>query len=107
ARSSVRRRSNDPWTRVLAGLAVAAALLATPTRTPAAPPAKAPAAPRAIVSGGPPPPLLKLADVRPGMTGYALTVFKGTKPEKFNVRVVSILRKFLPKQDIILIRAED
>jgi hypothetical protein len=50
---------------------------------------------------------MKLADVRPGMTGYALTVFKGTKPEKFNIRVVSILRKFLPKQDVILIRAED
>jgi hypothetical protein len=83
-------------------------LLAAPNRAETAPAAAKPAAaPRAIVSGGPPPPIMKLADVRPGMTGYALTVFKGTKPEKFNVRVVSILRKFLPKQDVILIRAED
>jgi SpoIVB peptidase S55 len=63
--------------------------------------------PHAIVSGGPPPPLLKLADVRPGMTGYALTVFQGTKPERFNIRVVAVLKQFLPKEDVILIRAED
>jgi hypothetical protein len=41
------------------------------------------------------------------MTGYGLTVFSGTKPQRFNVRVVGVLRHFLPKQDIILIRAED
>ncbi|HVR02503.1 MAG TPA: SpoIVB peptidase S55 domain-containing protein, partial [Polyangia bacterium] len=62
---------------------------------------------RAIVSGGPPPQLLKLADVRPGMVGEALTVFRGTKPEPFKVRVVAVLKQFLPKEDVILIRAED
>jgi len=41
------------------------------------------------------------------MVGEALTVFQGRKPEPFKVRVVSILRNFLPKQDVILIRAED
>jgi SpoIVB peptidase S55 len=41
------------------------------------------------------------------MTGEALTVFQGTKPEPFKVRVISIMRQFLPKQDVILIRAED
>jgi hypothetical protein len=41
------------------------------------------------------------------MKGYALTVFKGTKPEPFNLQVVAVLRQFLPKQDVILIRAED
>ena len=41
------------------------------------------------------------------MVGEALTVFQGTKPEPFKVRVVSVLRNFLPKQDVILIRAED
>ncbi|HVX97637.1 MAG TPA: SpoIVB peptidase S55 domain-containing protein [Polyangia bacterium] len=72
------------------------------------PPLTLPAgAKRAIVAGGPPPPLMKLADVRPGMVGEALTVFHGTKPEPFKVRVVAILRQFLPKQDVILIRAED
>jgi hypothetical protein len=62
---------------------------------------------RAIVPDGPPPPLLKLADVRPGMVGEALTVFHGTKPEPFKVRVVAVLKQFLPKQDVILVRAED
>lgn len=41
------------------------------------------------------------------MVGEALTVFRGTKPEPFKVRVISIMRQFLPKQDVILIRAED
>jgi hypothetical protein len=50
---------------------------------------------------------MKLADVRPGMVGQALTVFSGTKPEPFKIRVVSVLKQFLPKQDVILIRAED
>ena len=41
------------------------------------------------------------------MEGYALTVFSGTKPERFKVRVVAVMRAFLPKEDVILIRAED
>ena len=41
------------------------------------------------------------------MVGEAHTVFSGTKPEPFKVRVVSVVRNFLPKQDIILVRAED
>lgn len=51
--------------------------------------------------------ILPLAEVKPGMTGEAYTVFQGTKPEPFKIRVVSVLRDFLPKQDIILVRAED
>jgi hypothetical protein len=53
------------------------------------------------------PPILPLDQVRPGMVGEARTVFQGTAPEPFKLRVVSILRNFLPKQDIILVRAED
>src|ERR1700747_2081025 len=60
---------------------------------------------RAIVPSGPPAPILPLSDVRPGMEGYALTVFSGTKPERFKVRVVAVMRAFLPKEDVILIRA--
>jgi hypothetical protein len=62
---------------------------------------------KAIVPSGPPPAILPLADVKPGMIGQALTVFTGTKPEPFKIRVVSVMRNFLPKQDVILIRAED
>jgi hypothetical protein len=39
------------------------------------------------------------------MVGHGLTVFQGTKPEPFKVRVISVLRNFLPKQDVILVRA--
>jgi hypothetical protein len=61
-------------------------------------------------SVGPPPVperVMRVDDVRPGMVGHALTVFTGTKPEPFKVRVVSVVRNFLPKQDVILVRAED
>jgi len=74
---------------------------------PGAPPAAAPASTRATVPRGPAPRILPLAEVKPGMIGEALTVFQGRKPEPFKVRVISILRNFLPKQDVILIRAED
>jgi hypothetical protein len=60
----------------------------------------------AVVPSGPPPAILPLADVRPGMVGQAMTVFQGTKPEPFKVRVVAVMRNFLPKQDVILIRAD-
>jgi hypothetical protein len=62
---------------------------------------------KAIVPSGPPPAILRLADVKPGMIGQALTVFAGTKPEPFKIRVVAVMRNFLPKEDVILIRAED
>ncbi|HEX6838045.1 MAG TPA: SpoIVB peptidase S55 domain-containing protein, partial [Polyangia bacterium] len=45
--------------------------------------------------------------VRAGMKGYGLTVFKGLKPERFNIEVISVLHNFLPKQDIILIQSDD
>jgi SpoIVB peptidase S55 len=60
-----------------------------------------------MVPTSPPPSILPLAEVQPGMIGEAWTVFQGTKPEPFRVKVISILRNFIPKQDIILVRAED
>lgn len=45
-----------------------------------------------------------LKKVKAGMKGYGLTVFRGTKPEKFDVEVISIIHKFLPRQDLILVR---
>ena len=38
------------------------------------------------------------------MKGYGLSVFKGTKPERFEVEVVGVLKNVMPKQDMILIR---
>ncbi len=65
-----------------------------------------------VAAATPPPtyggaPILKLADVKPGMKGYGLTVFSGTKPDRFAVEVVGVLRNFLPRQDVILIRSDD
>jgi hypothetical protein len=47
---------------------------------------------------------MRVSEVRPGMTGYGLSVFQGTKIERFDVEVVSILKNFNPKYDVILIR---
>lgn len=49
-------------------------------------------------------PIMKTTDIKPGMKGYGLTTFRGTKPERFDVEIVDVLRKALPKHDLILIR---
>ena len=49
-------------------------------------------------------PIMKTADIKPGMKGYGLTTFRGVKPERFKVEVVDILRKAFPKHDLILVR---
>jgi hypothetical protein len=49
-------------------------------------------------------PTISVSEIKPGMKGYGLTVFRGTKPERFDVEVISIVPNFLLKQDIILIR---
>src|ERR1700760_2252775 len=53
------------------------------------------------------PEIYPLAKVRPGQTGYGLTTFSGTKPERFTFEVVSVVHNFLPKQDIILVKSDD
>lgn len=45
-------------------------------------------------------------EVRPGMRGYGLTVFRGETPERFDVEVIDVLHGFRPGQDIILIRTD-
>jgi hypothetical protein len=48
--------------------------------------------------------VLPLERVQPGMKGYGLTVMSGTKPEKFDVEIISVLKNFRPNQDLILIK---
>jgi len=48
-----------------------------------------------------------LERVKAGQTGYGLTTMSGTKPERFTFEVVSVVRNFLPKQDIILVKSDD
>lgn len=50
---------------------------------------------------------IPVRQIRRGMVGYGLTVIKGTKPERFRVRVVGILHQSFPKQDLILVLADD
>jgi hypothetical protein len=47
---------------------------------------------------------MRVSEVRPGMTGYGVSVFSGTQTQRFDVEVVSVLKNFNPKDDVILIR---
>jgi hypothetical protein len=50
------------------------------------------------------PETIPLSQVRPGMRGYAYTIFAGDQVEKFDLEVIGILPNFLgPKQSIILV----
>jgi hypothetical protein len=51
--------------------------------------------------------IIPVSEIKPGMEGYGLTVFQGTRVERFHVRVIGILKTFLPKQDVILFRSDD
>ncbi len=46
-------------------------------------------------------------EIRPGMKAYCLTCFSGTKIEKFDLNVLSIIRNFEPGRDAILVQGTD
>ncbi|HEY0136280.1 MAG TPA: SpoIVB peptidase S55 domain-containing protein, partial [Nannocystis sp.] len=50
---------------------------------------------------------MPVEDVRPGMKGYAVTVFSGTDSDRFEIEVIDVVRDYLPKQDAILFRSAD
>lgn len=54
-----------------------------------------------------PPEIYPLSKVQRGQTGYGMTTFAGTKPERFTFEVVSVVHNFLPKMDIILVKSDD
>lgn len=62
------------------------------------------AAGSAASAASPSPTILRVEDVRPGMKGYGLTVFRGTEPERFPIEVVDVLHGFRPNQELILIK---
>ncbi len=47
---------------------------------------------------------IDVSEIKEGMKGYGLTVFKGTRPERFDVEVIGVLHNFLPSQDLILVK---
>lgn len=50
------------------------------------------------------PSTISVDEIKDGMKGYGLTVFKGTEPERFDVEVVGVLRNFRPGQELILVK---
>ncbi len=53
------------------------------------------------------PDVLPVSQLKPGMKGYGLTVFRGTKIEKFDVTVVGVVKKgslLVPGHDMILVK---
>jgi len=68
-----------------------------------------PLAPTALAADSLPPGFdaqrhMRVSEVKDGMTGYGLSVFKGSAIERFDVEVLSVLRNFNPKDDVVLIR---
>jgi hypothetical protein len=49
-------------------------------------------------------PTIAASEVKDGMKGYGLTVFKGTQPERFDVEVIGVLHNFRPGQDLIIVK---
>ena len=47
---------------------------------------------------------LRADDIRRGMKGYGLSVFLGTKVERFEVEVLGVLKNAMPKQSIVICR---
>jgi hypothetical protein len=47
---------------------------------------------------------IPVPEIKAGMKGYGLTVFRGTEPERFDVEVIGVLQGFRPGQPLILIK---
>jgi len=57
------------------------------------------------ILNGQQPEILPVSQVKPGMQGYAYTIFAGDQIEKFDLEVLGVLENFLgPKQSIILVQ---
>lgn len=50
--------------------------------------------------------ILPASEIKAGMKGYGLSVFKGTEPERFKFEVVDVIRNIYPAQDMVLCRLE-
>ena len=49
---------------------------------------------------------LGVGEIKRGMKGYGLTVFEGTKPERFGVEVIDVIENYFPAQALILIKTD-
>jgi hypothetical protein len=46
-------------------------------------------------------------EIRPGMEAYCLTVYRGTRVEKFDLEVLDVIHNFAPGRDAILVQGTD
>ncbi len=89
------------------GMTIAVALPSVSPAIAEAPPAPRPTAPALAAPAATmfdPARHMRVSEVKVGMKGYGLSVFHGTKIERFDVEVVSILRNFNPQCDVVLIK---
>jgi SpoIVB peptidase S55 len=49
---------------------------------------------------------MPLSDIQKGMKGYGLTVFEGTKIEKFDVEIIGVMHNIGPGQNLILAQVD-
>ncbi len=57
-----------------------------------------------LARGDAKPATIPVSEVKDGMKGYGLTVFKGTEPERFDVEVIGVLHHFRPGEPLIVIK---
>ena len=57
-----------------------------------------------LARGDAKPRTIGIDEIKDGMKGYGLTVFKGTEPERFDVEVIGVLKNFRPSQALILVK---
>lgn len=50
---------------------------------------------------------IPLDEVQPGMEAYCLTAYEGTKIERFELEVLSVVKNFRPDRDAILVMGKD
>lgn len=48
--------------------------------------------------------IIPVKDIKPGMVGYGLSVFRGNNIERFQVQVIEVLEGFMPGESYILVR---
>lgn len=59
-----------------------------------------------LARGDAKPRTISVNEIKDGMKGYGLSVFKGTEPERFEVEVVGVLHNFRPGQELILVNTK-
>lgn len=57
-----------------------------------------------LARGDAKPATIAVSEIKEGMKGYGLTVFKGTEPERFDVEVIGVLKSFRAGQPLIVVK---